>query len=227
MCNENRLPLIGEKAPSFKAETTQGPITFPDDFKGKWVVFFSHPADFTPVCTTEFMTFASMQPEFEKLNCKLLGLSIDSTYSHIAWLRTIQEKIEYKDMKNLEVTFPVISDLTMEVSKAFGMLQPAASNTQAVRAVFIIDPKAIVRAILYYPLSNGRNMDEVKRLLIAMQHSDEHGIATPANWQIGEDVIVPPPGSCGSARERVEKPSADTQVLDWFICLKKCPHGKK
>ena len=123
-----RLPLIGEKAPSFKAETTQGPINFPDDFKGKWVVFFSHPADFTPVCTTEFMTFASMQPEFEKLNCKLLGLSIDSTYSHIAWLRTIKEKIEYKGMKNVEVNFPVISDLTMEVSKAFGMLQPAPAT---------------------------------------------------------------------------------------------------
>ena len=227
MCNENRLPLIGEKAPSFKAETTQGPISFPEDFKGKWVIFFSHPADFTPVCTTEFMTFASMQPEFEKLNCKLLGLSIDSTYSHIAWLRTTKEKIEYKNMKNVEVTFPVISDLKMDVSRAFGMLQPAASSTQAVRAVFIIDPKAIVRAILYYPLSNGRNMEEIKRLLIAMQHSDEHGIATPANWQIGDDVIVPPPGSCGSAKERVEKPAADTKVIDWFMVLKKCPHGKK
>ena len=169
------------------------------------MVFFSHPADFTPVCTTEFMTFATMQPEFEKLNCKLLGLSIDSTYSHIAWLRTIKEKIEYKGMKNVEVTFPVISDLTMEVSRQYGMLQPAASTTQAVRAVFIIDPKAMVRAILYYPLTNGRNIDEIKRLLIAMQHSDEHKIATPANWQPGDDVIVPPPGSCGAAKERVEK----------------------
>jgi len=119
-----RLPLIGEKAPSFEAETTQGMIHFPDDFKGKWVIFFSHPADFTPVCTTEFMTFATMQPEFEKLNCRLLGLSIDSTYSHIAWLRTIKEKIEYKGMKNVEVMFPVISDLKMDISKAFGMLQP-------------------------------------------------------------------------------------------------------
>ncbi|HOI54935.1 MAG TPA: peroxiredoxin [Phycisphaerae bacterium] len=223
MCNEGRMPLIGEKAPSFKAETTQGPINFPDDFKGKWVVFFSHPADFTPVCTTEFMTFASMQPEFEKLNCKLLGLSIDSGYSHIAWLRTIKEKIEYKGLKDIEITFPVISDLTMEVSKAFGMLQPAASTTQAVRAVFIMDPQAIVRAILYYPLSNGRNMDEVKRLLIAMQTSDKHGVATPANWQPGEDVIVPPPGSCGTAKERTQKPAAGTKVLDWFMVLKKCP----
>ena len=218
-----RLPLIGEKAPSFKAETTQGPLNFPDDFKGKWVVFFSHPADFTPVCTTEFMTFASMAPEFEKLNCKLLGLSIDSTHSHIAWLRTIKEKIAYKGMKGVEVNFPVISDLTMEVSKAFGMLQPGASNTQAVRAVFIIDPSAKVRAILYYPLSNGRNMQEVKRLLIAMQTSDKHGIATPANWEPGDDVIVPPPGSCGAAKARMTKPAPGVKCLDWFMCLKKCP----
>ena len=223
MEQEARLPLIGEKAPSFKAESTQGPVNFPADFKGKWVIFFSHPADFTPVCTTEFMTFASMQQEFEKLNCKLLGLSIDSTYSHIAWLRTIKERIEFKGMKNIEVTFPVISDLTMEVSKAFGMLQPAASTTQAVRAVFIIDPEAIVRAILYYPLTNGRNMEEIKRLLVAMQVSDKHKVATPANWQPGEDVIVPPPGSCGTAKERVEAPQPDMKVLDWFMVLKKCP----
>ena len=223
MCCENRMPLIGERAPSFKAETTQGPLNFPDDFKGKWVVFFSHPADFTPVCTTEFMTFATQQPEFEKLNCKLLGLSIDSTFSHIAWLRTIKEKIAYKGMKGVEVTFPVISDLTMEVSKAFGMLQPAASTTQAVRAVFIIDPEAVVRAILYYPLSSGRNVEEIKRLLAAMQLADKHRVATPANWQPGDDVIVPPPGSCGKAKDRVEKPAAGTNVLDWFMVLKKCP----
>jgi len=218
-----RLPLIGEKAPIFKAETTQGPINFPDDFKGKWVIFFSHPADFTPVCTTEFMTFASMEPEFEKLNCKLLGLSIDSTYSHIAWLRTIKEKIEFKGMKGVEVNFPVISDLTMEVSKAFGMLQPAASTTQAVRAVFVIDPEAVVRAILYYPLSSGRNMEEIKRLLNALQMADKNKVATPANWQPGEDVIVPTPGSCGAAKERMEKPDEDVHCLDWFLCLKKCP----
>ncbi len=217
------LPLIGQKAPSFKAETTQGTIMFPENFNGKWVVFFSHPADFTPVCTTEFMTFAAMQPEFEKLNCKLLGLSIDSTYSHIAWLRTIKEKIQYKGMKGIEVTFPVISDLTMEVSRAFGMLHPNASTTQAVRAVFIIDPNAIIRAILYYPSSAGRNMDEIKRLLIALQTSDKHNVATPANWQPGEDVIIPPAGSCGTAKERVETPAADTKVIDWFMVMKKCP----
>lgn len=126
-------------------------------------------------------------------------------------------------MKGVEVNFPVISDLKMEVSRAFGMLQPAASTTQAVRAVFMIDPNAVVRAILYYPLSNGRDMQEIKRLLVAMQMSDAHKVATPANWQPGEDVIVPPPGSCGTAKDRVEKPAADTKVLDWFMVLKKCP----
>ena len=218
-----RLPLIGEKAPAFKAETTQGPISFPDDFKGHWLVFFSHPADFTPVCTTEFMTFATMQPEFEKLNTKLLGLSIDSTYSHIAWLRTIKEKIEFKGMKGVEVTFPVISDLTMEVSRAFGMLQPAASTTQAVRAVFIIDPESNVRAILYYPLSTGRNMKEIKRMVMALQLADQHKVATPADWQPGDDVIIPTAGSCGMAKERVETPAAGTKVLDWFMVMKECP----
>ncbi len=217
------IPLIGEHAPSFTAKTTQGEIHFPKDYEGSWVVFFSHPADFTPVCTTEFMTFAAMQEDFAKRNCKLLGLSIDSIYAHIAWLRTIKEKIEYKGMKDVEVNFPVIEDLTMDVAKAFGMLQPGASNTQAVRAVFMIDPKNIVRAILYYPLSNGRNMDEVMRLLIAMQTSDEHGVATPANWQPGDDVIVPPPGSCGTAKDRVQKPDPDVKCLDWFMCLKKSP----
>lgn len=219
------LPLIGEKAPSFEAETTQGKISFPEHFKGKWVIFFSHPADFTPVCTTEFMTFASRENEFKELDAELLGLSIDSTYSHIAWLRTIKEKIEFNGMKDVEVNFPVISDLTMEVSRKFGMLHPDASNTQAVRAVFIIDPKGIVRCILYYPLSNGRNVDEIKRILVAMQYADKHEIATPANWQVGDEVIVPPPGSCGIAKERVEKAGEDYHCLDWFLCLKKCPEG--
>lgn len=187
--------------------------------------FFSHPADFTPVCTTEFMTFATMQEDFRALNTELLGLSIDSTYSHIAWLRTIKEKIEYKGMKEVEVLFPVISDRTMEVSRKFGMLQPGESNTQAVRTVFIIDAQAKVRAVLYYPLSAGRNMEEIKRLLIVLQHADEHNIATPANWKLGDDVIIPPPGSCGTSKERVEHSGVDYKCLDWFLCLKKCPHG--
>ena len=181
-----RIPLIGELAPAFTATTTQGPISFPDDYKGKWVILFSHPADFTPVCTTEFMTFARMAPEFEALNCKLIGLSIDSHYSHIAWLRTIKEKIEWNGMKGMEVKFPVIADLTMEVAKAYGMVQPGASNTQAVRAVYYIDPEGKIRALIYYPLSNGRNFDEIRRLLLAMQTSDQHQVATPF------PVCIPP-----------------------------------
>jgi len=216
-----RLPLIGDMAPSFKAKTTQGEIQFPEDYKGKWVVLFSHPADFTPVCTTEFMTFASMHEEFKALNCELIGLSIDSIYAHIAWLRTIKEKIEYKGMKGVEVNFPLIEDITMEVAKLYGMLQPGASNTQAVRAVFIIDPKGLVKTILYYPLSNGRNMQEIKRILIALQLSEKHGVATPANWQPGEDVIVPPPGSCGVAKDRAADPNV--KMLDWFFSTKPCP----
>ncbi len=218
---QNSMPLIGDDAPSFTAVTTQGEIIFPDDYTGKWVILFSHPADFTPVCTTEFMTFATMQEEFKKLNTELIGLSIDSLYAHIAWLRTIKEKIEYKGMKDVEVMFPLIEDLKMEVAKKYGMIQPNASTTQAVRAVFIIDPSSKIRAILYYPLSNGRNMDEIKRLIIAMQKSDKENIATPANWQPGDDVILPPPGSCGTAKERVETEEEGKYCLDWFMCLRK------
>jgi len=220
---QQSLPIIGEKAPHFTADTTQGKINFPDDYKGKWVILFSHPADFTPVCTTEFMTFAAMAPEFEALNCKLVGLSIDSLYSHIAWLRTIKEKIEYNGMKNIEVTFPLIEDVKMEVAKKYGMLQPTASDTKAVRAVFFIDPEGVIRAIIYYPLANGRNFQEIKRLLIAMQTSDAHKVATPADWQPGQPVIVPPPGSCGSAKERVETKDKDVHCYDWFFCMKKLP----
>ncbi len=215
------MPLIGDDAPAFTAVTTQGVINFPEDYKGKWVVLFSHPADFTPVCTTEFMTFAHMQDDFEAINTKLIGLSIDSLYAHIAWLRTIKEKIEYKGMKDIEVNFPLIEDIRMDVAKKYGMVQPNASNTQAVRAVFVIDPEAKVQAVIYYPLSNGRNMDEIKRLILALQKSRKDGVATPANWQPGDDVIIPPPGSCGTAKERVESEEEGKYCLDWFMCLKK------
>jgi peroxiredoxin (alkyl hydroperoxide reductase subunit C) len=215
------IPLIGEPAPAFEAVTTQGKIKFPDDYKGKWVILFSHPADFTPVCTTEFMTFATMYPQFQALNCELVGLSIDSNYSHIAWLRTITDKIAWKGMKDVVVTFPVIADVKMDVANKCGMMQPAASDTSAVRAVFFIDPEAKIRAILYYPLSNGRNVEEIKRLLIALQTTDQHKVSTPANWQPGEDVIVPPPGSCGAAATRVAEAGKDYYCLDWFLCFKK------
>jgi peroxiredoxin 2/4 len=215
------LPLIGDKAPSFKAKTTQGDISFPEDYKGQWVILFSHPADFTPVCTTEFMTFASMEDEFKALNTALIGLSVDSLFAHIAWLRTIKEKIEFKGMKNVEVNFPLIEDIKMDVARKFGMIQPSSSTTQAVRAVFIIDPNAVVRCILYYPSSTGRNFDEIKRIIIALQKADAESIATPANWQPGDDVIIPPPGSCGTAKERMEQSGDDTYCLDWFLCFKR------
>jgi peroxiredoxin (alkyl hydroperoxide reductase subunit C) len=217
------IPLIGESAPPFEAVTTQGTLRFPEDYQGKWVVLFSHPADFTPVCTTEFMTFAKLMPQFEAVGCKLIGLSIDSNYSHIAWLRTIREKIKYKDMQGVEVTFPVIADLKMDVARKYGMVQPAADDTHAVRAVFVIDPQAKVRAVLYYPLSNGRNILEVLRLVIALETTDKMNVATPADWQPGEDVIVPPAGSCGTAEDRVQGKEEGVTCLDWFMCFKRVP----
>lgn len=216
----NRMPLIGDVAPSFKAITTQGNINFPEDYKGKWVILFSHPADFTPVCTTEFMAFASMAEEFKSINTELVGLSVDSLYAHIAWLRKIQE-IEFNGMKNIEVKFPLIEDIRMDVANKYGMIQPGQSNTQAVRAVFIIDPDSKIRTILYYPLSTGRNMDEIKRIILALQKADKDSIATPANWRPGDDVIVPTAGSCGVAKERMDDESGDIYCLDWFMCLKK------
>ena len=198
------MPRIGDKAPEFKAVTTQGEINFPADYKGSWVILFSHPADFTPVCTSEFMTFATMEEKFAKANCKLVGLSVDGLYSHIAWLRTIKDKIEYKGMKDVEVKFPLIEDITMEVARKYGMIQPSESSTKAVRAVFYVDPKGIIRAIVYYPLSLGRNFDEMYRALIAMQAADAFEIATPADWRPGDEVIVPTAGSCGVAKERME-----------------------
>ena len=214
------MPRIGDKAPSFKAVTTQGDINFPEDFAGKWAILFSHPADFTPVCTSEFMTFATMESKFEQANCKLVGLSVDGLYSHIAWLRTIKEKIEYKGMKDVEVKFPLIEDITMDVARKYGMIQPGESSTKAVRAVFYVDPKGIIRTILYYPLSLGRNFDELYRVLIALQTADAFSIATPADWRPGDDVIVPPAGSCGTAKDRMEG-KADMKCYDWFFCTKK------
>lgn len=222
MENQNQeiiaMPRIGEKAPVFKAVTTQGEINFPADYSGSWVILFSHPADFTPVCTSEFMTFASMEDKFNAANCKLVGLSVDGLYSHIAWLRTIREKIEYNGMKNIEVKFPLIEDITMDVAKKYGMMMPGESSTKAVRAVFFVDPKGIIRAIIYYPLSLGRNFDELYRALIAMQAADAFSIATPADWRPGDDVIVPTAGSCGVAKERME--DKNVKCYDWFFCTK-------
>jgi peroxiredoxin (alkyl hydroperoxide reductase subunit C) len=214
------MPRIGDAAPKFKAVTTQGEINFPEDYAGEWVILFSHPADFTPVCTSEFMTFASMEDKFTEANCKLVGLSVDGLYSHIAWLRTIKDKIEYKGMKDVEVNFPLIEDISMEVAKKYGMIQPGEDTTKAVRAVFFIDPQGMIRTIIYYPLSLGRNFDELHRVLLALQTADHFGVATPADWRPGNDVIVPPAGSCGTAKERMEGKD-EMHCYDWFFCTKK------
>ncbi|MBO7203833.1 MAG: peroxiredoxin [Bacteroidales bacterium] len=214
------MPRIGDKAPSFKAKTTQGEINFPGDFQGKWKILFSHPADFTPVCTSEFMTFATMEQEFAALNTQLVGLSVDGLYSHIAWLRAIKEKIEYKGMKNVEVKFPLIEDITMDVAKRYGMIQPGESATQAVRAVFFIDPNDVIRAIVYYPLALGRNFDELKRVIIALQTADNFGVALPADWRPGDNVIVPPAGSCGVAKSRMDGDEEGVVCHDWYFCTK-------
>lgn len=217
---ETKLPLIGDAAPAFAANTTQGEINFPKDFKGKWVILFSHPADFTPVCTTEFMTFQKMLKEFKDLNTEVVGLSIDSITSHIAWLKTIQEKIIYKDMKYLEIQFPLIDDIKMDVAKKYGMIQPNASSTKAVRAVFIIDPNAIVRTILYYPLTTGRNFAEIKRIVMALQTSDAFKVSTPADWQVGDDVVVGAPTTMAGVKERMANKSKYI-VYDWFMTFRK------
>ena len=204
------MPRINEPAPAFKAKTTHGERSL-DDYKGKWLVLFSHPADFTPVCTTEFMGFAKAADRFKALNCELLGLSIDSVHSHIAWMRSIEEKF------GVEIPFPIIDDLSMIVAKAFGMIHPGASDTSAVRATFIIDPEGIIRAMVYYPMSNGRSVDEFVRLLTALQTSDANKIATPENWQPGEPVIVPPPATAEAAKARKDE---GYDYTDWYFSKK-------
>lgn len=222
------MPRIGDKAPGFEAVTTQGKINFPGDFKGKWIILFSHPSDFTPVCTSEFVTFGKLAEEFEKLNCQLVGLSVDGLPSHIAWLRTIHDKIEYNGMKEVEITFPLIADMKMEVAQKYGMIQPNESNTNAVRAVFYIDPEGIIRAIIYYPLSLGRNFDEIKRVLIGLQTIDKYNVSLPADWRPGGEVIVPAPATYVIAKERMEQPEEGVKCSDWFFCLKKLPEeGEK
>ena len=203
-----RMPALNEPAPEFEAKTTHGVMKL-SDMRGKWVILFSHPADFTPVCTTEFMAFAKLNDKFEELNCRVIGLSIDSIHSHIAWVRNIEEKMGVK------VPFPVIADLDMKVAKAYGMLHPGASDTSAVRSVFFIDPEGIMRAMIYYPLSNGRNFDEILRLLTAMQTSDANKCATPADWRPGDKVIVPPPQTQQAAEKRLEE---GFECTDWYFC---------
>lgn len=206
-----RLPRIGEPAPSFEAESTHGVIRL-EDFKGSWLVFFSHPADFTPVCTTEFLAFASIHAELRAKGCELLGLSIDSIFSHIAWVRRIEEKFAVR------IEFPIVADLSHNVAELYGMIMPGESKTETSRCVFVIDPKQTVRAVIYYPLTTGRNMDEIVRLVEALQTTDSNGVATPANWRPGDKVIVPPPRTQDAADDRVK--AEGVECVDWFFCKK-------
>jgi peroxiredoxin 2/4 len=220
VCAASPMPRIGDPAPHFTAVTTEGEVDFPGDYRGKWVILFSHPADFTPVCTTEFMTFASMQKQFAAYNTQLLGLSVDGLYSHIAWLRRIKEKVAFRDLKDVEVTFPVIEDVSMNVAKKYGMIMPGEDSTKAVRAVFVIDPKGTIRVVIYYPLSLGRNFGELLRVVKALQTADHFGVATPADWQPGERVILAAPSSASAARERMEGSADGVECTDWFLCTK-------
>lgn len=208
---ERRLPRLGEKAPEFEAVTTQGKLKL-SDFQGSWLILFSHPADFTPVCTTEFIGFAEIYEELQKRDVQLLGLSVDSVSSHIAWIRNIEEKF------GIKIPFPVIADLDKKVSQLYGMIMPGESKTETSRCVFVIDPDGNLRAMIYYPLTTGRNMDEILRLVDALQTTDEHHVATPANWRPGEDVIVPPPSTQEAAEERLKK---GYECKDWYFCKKK------
>ena len=209
MTNETSQPVprLNEPAPAFDAPTTDGRKTL-EDYKGKWLILFSHPADFTPVCTTEFIAFAKRQDDFTALGAELLGLSIDSHYSHIAWMLNIKEKF------GVEIKFPIIADLNMKVAQSYGMIQPGASDTAAVRATFIIDPDGVLRAMVYYPMNAGRSVDEIHRLLVALQTADENKCAMPENWKPGDPVIVPTPATPQAALARAGE-GYDT--VDWYF----------
>jgi peroxiredoxin 2/4 len=202
------IPRINEPAPDFEAKSTHGQIKL-SDFKGKWVVLFSHPADFTPVCSTEFVEFARRSDEFRKRNAQLVGLSVDSVTAHIAWIRNMQDHF------NVQIDFPVIADLDTKVAQKFGLIHPSASETATVRAVFLIDDKGVIRALIYYPMSLGRNIDEILRALDGLQTADANACATPANWQPGDKVIVPPPQTLKDADERTKR--TDYEVTDWYF----------
>jgi peroxiredoxin (alkyl hydroperoxide reductase subunit C) len=212
MCGDyGSMPILGEPAPDFEAVTTNGVIKL-SDLKGKWVLMFSHPADFTPVCTTEFMAFSQIADELESLNVQLMGLSIDSVHSHLAWIRNVKEKM------GVDIPFPIIADLDMKVAKKYGMIHPGSSMTATIRTVFFIDDKGILRAMIYYPLTNGRYIPEIIRMIKALQTTDKYGVSTPANWQPGDKVVVPPPKNKAEMDKRL---SEGYECKDWYLCFKK------
>ncbi len=204
------MPVIGEPAPDFAAETTQGPLKL-SDLKGKWVVMFSHPADFTPVCTTEFLAFAAVNDELKAMNAQLIGLSVDSVSAHLAWVHAVKEKM------GVDIPFPIIADLSMNIAKSYGMIHAGQSTTATVRCVFFIDDKGITRAMIHYPLQNGRYIPEIIRLVKALQMTDKNKVSTPANWQPGDKVVVPPPKT---AAEMAKRPTEGYDCKDWYLCFK-------
>ncbi len=219
---KNKFLLIGDKFPKMKVQTTHGQVSLPGDYKGKWLVLFSHPADFTPVCTTEFIAFAKRKDQFEAINTELLGLSIDQVFSHIKWDEWIEEKM------NVEIPFPIIADADGAVAGRLGMIHPG-KGSQTVRAVFLIDPKGFTRLILYYPQEIGRNMDEIIRCVKALQISDEKGVATPANWPnneiLGDRLIVPPAKTRQDAKARLKDKTIE--CYDWWFCHKENEENKE
>ncbi|MGB9696780.1 MAG: peroxiredoxin [Ignavibacteria bacterium] len=215
---QRSMPLLGDKFPELVVQTTQGEKVLPKDFEGKWFVLFSHPADFTPVCTTEFVAFQQRYDRFRKLNCELIGLSMDQVFSHIKWEEWIREKL------NVRIEFPIIAD-TGAVAQMLGLIHPG-KGTNTVRAVFVVDDKGFIRIILYYPQELGRNMEEILRVVEAMQISDINGVAMPANWPnneiIGDKVIIPPAKDVTTAEERLQKSKAgEFECFDWWLCYKK------
>ena len=227
--NDNKcstMALIGDIAPAFTANTTNGPIKFPEDFRGRWVILFSHPMDFTPVCTTEFLSFQSMINDFQELDTVIIGLSVGAISSHLAWFRSIHDEINFKDWKNVDITFPVIADIDLHVSKLYGMIHPNTSETKTVRTVFIIDPNSIIRTILYYPQTTGRNIKEIKRILIALQTTDAFKVSTPADWIPGTPVIEPSPQTTNDLKKRINNTNKNIDVQSWYLAFKNLPENK-
>ena len=215
-----RIPLLGETAPSFIAQSTQGEVNFPSDFFGKWKIVFSHPADFTPVCTSEILTLASLQEEFKKLDAEILVVSTDGINSHIEWVKSI-ESIDYNGLGLQKINFPLISDNNLNISKKYGMVEANSGRSNNIRGVFIIDPDNKIRSINFYSVSTGRNFDELLRTLIALQTSDKYNVLTPANWHPGDDVMIPSPGTIDEARKLQSKNDPDLKMITWYMWLKK------
>jgi len=216
--NGNSIPMIGDRAPSFKAQTTMGEVRFPEDYWNKWVVLFCHPADFTPVCTSELMKFADLNDQFEDLNCKLLGLSVDGINSHIQWISEI-ENIEFNGMKNVKINYPLISDSHLEIAKKYGMIHPNANSSRTVRGVYIIDDNQKIQAILIYPQTTGRNIEEVLRLVAALQKSANPNISIPEGWKSGDNFFLSPLSNKDEALERFKNQGTDYSCPAWFMCI--------